>query len=148
MRLRCARGCGQWRGGPIIRAERMKMGFKEESEKLLSGELSIRERHPFVPTGESEEIGVGVMFWRWFANFTAVKTEDGLVLIDTGAHHNQGETVAMVRRWWPERINTAFYTHGHVDHAAGMAAFAAEAQQNRRARPRVVGHRAVAARFD
>jgi alkyl sulfatase BDS1-like metallo-beta-lactamase superfamily hydrolase len=126
----------------------MTMGFKEESEKLLSGELSVRERHPLTPTGESEEVSAGVMFWRWFANFTAIKTEDGLVLVDTGGHHNQAETVAMVRRWSPERINTAIYTHGHVDHAGGMTAFAAEAQQHRRARPRVVGHRAVAARFD
>jgi hypothetical protein len=45
-------GCGARRGKPIIRAERAKMGFKEESEKLLSGELSIRERHPLIPTGE------------------------------------------------------------------------------------------------
>ncbi len=111
------------------------MGFKEESEKLLSGELSIRERHPLIPTGESEEVAAGVMFWRWFANMTAVKTEDGLVLVDTGAHHNQAETVSMVRRWSPDRVNTAIYTHGHVDHAAGMTAFAAEAQQNRRCAP-------------
>ncbi|HLJ43366.1 MAG TPA: hypothetical protein VKT12_04040, partial [Candidatus Binataceae bacterium] len=74
------------------------MGFKEESDKLLSGELSIRERHPLIPTGESEEVAAGVMFWRWFANLTAIKTEDGLVLVDTGGHHNQAETVAMVRR--------------------------------------------------
>ncbi len=124
------------------------MGFKEQSEKLLSGELSIREHHPLLATGEGEELAGGVMFWRWFGNMAAVRTEDGLVLIDTGSHHNREATVAMVRRWSPDRINTAIYTHGHIDHAAGMTAFAAEAQQNRRARPRVVGHRAVAARFD
>jgi alkyl sulfatase BDS1-like metallo-beta-lactamase superfamily hydrolase len=143
-----ARGCGKCRTGPIIARGVRAMGFKEESEKLLSGELSIRERHPLMPTGESEEVAAGVMFWRWFANFTAVRTEEGLVLIDTGAHQNQAETVAMVRRWSHERVNTAIYTPGHVDHAAGMAAFVAEAQSARRSRPRVVGHRAVAARFD
>src|SRR5207249_1006300 len=37
--------------------------------------------------------------------------------------------------------------HGHVDHATGMAPFLSEAQDKRVARPRVVGHRAVAARF-
>jgi len=124
------------------------MSFKQESEKLLSGELSIREHHPLLSTGEAEEIAGGVMFWRWFANMAGIRTEDGLVLIDTGAHDNREETVAMVRRWSPDRINTAIYTHGHIDHVAGMTAFAAEAAQNRRARPRVVGHRAVAARFD
>jgi alkyl sulfatase BDS1-like metallo-beta-lactamase superfamily hydrolase len=45
-------------------------------------------------------------------------------------------------------VNTAIYTHGHVDHACGMPAIVADAQKNKVARPRVVGHRAVAARFD
>ena len=89
-----------------------------------------------------------MMFYRWFANFVAVKTEEGIVLVDTGAYFNQTETVAMVRRYGPERINTAIYTHGHVDHALGMAAFIAEGQRNKVARARVVGHRAMAARFD
>jgi alkyl sulfatase BDS1-like metallo-beta-lactamase superfamily hydrolase len=88
------------------------------------------------------------MFYRWFANVVAVKTEEGLVLVDTGAFFNQTETVAMVRKFAPDRINTAIYTHGHVDHAGGMPSFVAEAQRNRTARPRVVGHRATAARFD
>jgi alkyl sulfatase BDS1-like metallo-beta-lactamase superfamily hydrolase len=67
------------------------------------------------------------MFWRWFANMAAVRTEDGLVLIDTGSHFNQAETVPMVRRWSSDRVNTAIYTHGHVDHAGGMTGFAAVA---------------------
>src|SRR5260370_4746036 len=115
----CLSGCGARRGRPIIRAERAKMGFKEESEKLLSGELSIRERHPLIPTGESEEVAAGVMFLRWFANMTAIKTEDGLVLVDTGGDDNQAEPAAMVRRRAPDRGNTPDCTHGHPDHAAG-----------------------------
>ena len=69
------------------------MGFKEESEKLLSGELSVHERHPLTPTGESEEVAEGVMFCRWFANVSAIKTAEGLVLIDTGAYSNQRHTL-------------------------------------------------------
>lgn len=122
--------------------------IRERGEKLFSGELSPREHHPLQPTGETEEVADGVVFFRWLGNFTAVKTAEGLVLIDTGAYFNQRGTIEMVRRHWPDRVNTAIYTHGHVDHACGMPAFAAEAQQNRVARPRVVGHRAVAARFD
>ena len=60
------------------------MGFKEESEKLLSGEPSIREHHPFFPSGESEEVADGVVFFPWFANFSAIKTDEGLVMVDTG----------------------------------------------------------------
>jgi alkyl sulfatase BDS1-like metallo-beta-lactamase superfamily hydrolase len=54
----------------------------------------------------------------------------------------------MIRRFASDRIHTAIYTHGHVDHACGMTAFVAEAQRNRHARPRVIGQRATAARFD
>src|SRR5579863_1368890 len=122
--------------------------IKEQSEKFWNGGITVAQQHPLMPTGEYEEVAAGVMFYRSFANFVAVKTDDGIVLVDTGAHFNQAETVALVRRFGPERINTAIYTHGHVDHALGMAAFIAEGQKNRVARARVVGHRGVAARFD
>ncbi len=122
--------------------------IRDQAEKFWNGEITVATQHPLMPTGEFEEVAAGVMFYRWFANVVAVKAEEGLVLIDTGAHINQSETVSMVRRFAPDRINTAIYTHGHVDHACGMAAFVAEAQHNRSARPRVVGHRATAARFD
>jgi alkyl sulfatase BDS1-like metallo-beta-lactamase superfamily hydrolase len=122
--------------------------IRETADKLFNGELSIREHHPLGFTGESEEVADGVMFYQWFANVTAVKTAEGLVLVDTGAYFNQSKTLELIRRYSPDRINTAIYTHGHVDHACGMPAIVAEAQKNHLARPRVVGHRAVAERFD
>jgi alkyl sulfatase BDS1-like metallo-beta-lactamase superfamily hydrolase len=126
----------------------MMGAIKDASEKFWNGELNVLGQHPLTPTGEFEELAAGVMFYRWFANFVAVKSEEGLVLVDTGAHFNQTATIAMVRKFAPDRVHTAIYTHGHVDHACGMPAFVAEAQHNRTARPRVVGHRATAARFD
>jgi len=122
--------------------------IKDAAEKFWNGELNVLAQHPLMPTGEFEEIAAGVVFYRWFANFVVVKSEEGLVLVDTGAYFNQQQTVEMVRRFAPDRVNTAIYTHGHVDHACGMPALVAEAQHNRMARPRVVGHRAVGARFD
>lgn len=122
--------------------------IKDQAEKFWNGETSVLAQHPLTPTGEFEEVAAGVMFYRWFANFVAVKTEEGLVLIDTGAYFNQDATLEMVRKFAPDRVNTAIYTHGHVDHACGMSAFVAEAQHKHLARPRVVGHRATAARFD
>jgi alkyl sulfatase BDS1-like metallo-beta-lactamase superfamily hydrolase len=122
--------------------------IKEQAEKFWNGELSVVTNHPAIPTGDFEEVAAGIMFYRWLANFTAVRTEEGLVLVDTGIYYNQAQTVALVRRFAPDRINTAIYTHGHVDHACGMPAFVEEAQQRHVARPRVVGHRATAARFD
>jgi alkyl sulfatase BDS1-like metallo-beta-lactamase superfamily hydrolase len=122
--------------------------IRDQAERFWNGEITVTARHLMAPTGEFEEVAAGVVFYRWFANVVAIKTEEGLVLIDTGAHFNQGETVSMVRKFAPDRVHTAIYTHGHVDHACGMTAFVAEAQHNRHARPRVVGHRATAARFD
>jgi alkyl sulfatase BDS1-like metallo-beta-lactamase superfamily hydrolase len=122
--------------------------IREQAEKFWNGEISVVQQHPLAATGESEEVAADVFFFRWFANVTAIKTGEGLVLIDTGSHVNQDETVKLVRRHAPDRVNTAIYTHGHADHALGMNAFVAEAQRNKVARPRVAGHRAIAARFD
>jgi alkyl sulfatase BDS1-like metallo-beta-lactamase superfamily hydrolase len=121
---------------------------RDNSEKLLNGEITTREFHPLAPTGEAEEVADGVMFYRWFANVTAIKTREGLVMVDTGAYFNQRETLELVRKFSPDRINTAIYTHGHVDHACGTPALLDDARQHNFARPRVVGHRAVSARFD
>src|SRR5271165_1561083 len=104
--------------------------IRETADKLWSGALTVKEQHPLTPTGEMEEIADGVAFIRWFANVIVAKTAQGLVLIDTGAYFNQDQTVARVRRYSPDRINAAIYTHGHVDHVCGMPAFLAEAQKN------------------
>src|SRR6266404_734771 len=122
--------------------------IRDQSEKIFTGAITTRQFHPLMPTGEFEEVADGVMFYRWFANVTAAKTREGLVLIDTGGYFNQEATVKLIREFSPDRVNTAIYTHGHVDHACGMPAIVADAQKNKVARPRVVGHRAVAARFD
>jgi len=122
--------------------------IRDTAEKLFSGEYSTREHHPLTPTGEFEEVAPGVMFFRWLGNFTAVKTREGLVMIDTGNFASGEHTVGMVRKFSNDRINTAVYTHGHVDHACGTPAILAEAHQRNLARPRVVGQRGVAGRFD
>jgi alkyl sulfatase BDS1-like metallo-beta-lactamase superfamily hydrolase len=122
--------------------------IKDQAEKIFTGAITTRQFHPLLPTGEYEEIADGVMFYRWFANVTAVKTREGLVMVDTGGYFNQAATVELLRKFSPDRVNTAIYTHGHVDHACGTSAIVADAQKNKVARPRVVGHRGVAARFD
>jgi len=42
--------------------------------------------------------------------------------------------VKLIRQFSPDRVNTAIYTHGHVDHACGMPAIVADAQKNKVAR--------------
>ena len=109
--------------------------IRETADKLFAGELPIREHHPLSFTGESEEVADGVMFCRWFANVSAIKTAEGLVLVDTGAYFNQRKTLEAIRRYSRDRVNAAIYTHGHVDHACGMPAIVEEAGQEPRRAP-------------
>jgi alkyl sulfatase BDS1-like metallo-beta-lactamase superfamily hydrolase len=123
-------------------------GIRETAERLWRGELTTAQQHPFTATGELEEIAPKVAFCRWLANFVVCKTDEGLVLIDCGSYSNQDRTLPLVRTYSTARVHTIIYTHGHLDHAGGAPPIAAEAGRNRVARPRVVGHRAIAERFD
>ncbi|MGQ9573069.1 MAG: alkyl sulfatase dimerization domain-containing protein [Chloroflexota bacterium] len=117
------------------------------AEKMWRGEVTTDEHHPWTPVGGAEEIAERTIFYRHFANVTAFDTDGGLVLIDTGAYFNQRQTFEVIRSWSPARLDTAVYTHGHVDHVFGVPPFAEEARDRGWAQPRVVGHEAVAARF-
>lgn len=121
---------------------------RELAEKLWNGEITTYENHPFSAGGDTEEIADRTMFLRMFANVTAFETDDGLVLIDTGIFFNQAQTHQAVRRWSEQRLDTAVYTHGHVDHVFGVPPFVEEAKGKGWQAPRVVGHKAVAERFD
>ena len=99
-------------------------------------------------TGGVEEIADGVFFVHAFANVTVVRTEAGLVLVDTSNYAARAKTFAAVRGIDPGPIVAAIYTHGHADHACGMPPFLDEARSRGWAPPRIVGHRNVIARFD
>jgi glyoxylase-like metal-dependent hydrolase (beta-lactamase superfamily II) len=98
------------------------------------------------------------MFWNggpvevaertWFASLlsgvTAFETDDGLVLVDTGTTVFGPHLATEIREVTAAPVHTAIYTHGHVDHAYGLEAFLVPGQSA----PRVVGHRAMLARFE
>ena len=123
----------------------------ELADRLWTGEDSTDDplHHPFAPLDRIEEITAGVAFYKGFVNLTALRTEAGLVLIDTGsflpAQHQR--SFAGVRSFAPEPVHTAIYTHGHVDHAYGLPPFLREAESKGWERPRVIGHQAVAPRM-
>jgi alkyl sulfatase BDS1-like metallo-beta-lactamase superfamily hydrolase len=118
------------------------------AEQLWTGSVSTEERHPFAPLMVLEEIADRTAFVSSFANVTALDTSEGLILIDTGGWHLAPMVFGSIRSWSPRVINTAVYTHGHVDHVFGIERFDAEADEKKLPRPRVIAHEATPARFE
>ena len=116
----------------------------KRTDRLWSGEATTShpDFHPFSRLGILEELASGVAFFKAFVNVTGVKTDDGLVLVDTGSYHPVAHKRSFdaVRGWNPSRVHTAVYTHGHVDHAYGLPPFLEEAKTRGWARPKIVGH--------
>ncbi len=116
------------------------------AERFWRGEIPRRDL--WRPTGKHEELAPGLVFFHTWANVTALRTEAGLVLVDTGNFATRDRTFAAVRAVDSAPLAAAVYTHGHVDHACGLPPFLAEAREKRRPEPAIVAHRNVAARFD
>jgi len=83
-----------------------------------------------------------------FGNTSAVRTDAGLVLVDTGSRETASQTFAALRRWDDSPVHTVIYTHGHIDHCWGARLLDQEADAREIARPRIVAHRNVHNRFD
>ncbi|MGH7354122.1 MAG: alkyl sulfatase dimerization domain-containing protein [Candidatus Rokuibacteriota bacterium] len=118
----------------------------ELTERFWRGE--VRGAELVRATGAVEEIAPDLLFVHAFANVSAIRADGGLTLIDTGNYRARDKTFAAVRAWDGRPLAAAVYTHGHVDHACGLPPFLAEAAARGRPRPRIVGHRDIARRFD
>lgn len=94
------------------------------------------------------EVANGVAIVEAFSNIVAFDTGDGLTLFDVSHALFADRAREHLRNWSTERVNTAVYTHGHVDHVSGAQAFDAEAAVRGDGAIRYVGHRSVADRFD
>ncbi len=81
-------------------------------------------------------------------NVTAVRTAEGLVVIDSGSALTARKIYDVLRAWDPSPIHTVILTHGHVDHAMGVRLFDVEAKLRGEPAIRVIGQRNVPARFD
>jgi glyoxylase-like metal-dependent hydrolase (beta-lactamase superfamily II) len=112
------------------------------SDSILRGEEAITDHHPFRPSNTLEEVGDGVAFVESFANVSVIATDEGLCLVDTGSAFAAPAIHTAVRSWSSELATTAVYTHGHIDHVFGTAAFETEGPM------RVIGHDGVDPRFD
>jgi glyoxylase-like metal-dependent hydrolase (beta-lactamase superfamily II) len=119
----------------------------ELSRRLISGEVSLDEHHPVMPGGESTliDLGDGLAFVESFANVTALVDEGRLLLVDAGGVIHAEQVHGAVRSFTDAPLETAIYTHGHVDHVFSVPYFEAE---DRDPAPRVVAHERVVDRFD
>jgi alkyl sulfatase BDS1-like metallo-beta-lactamase superfamily hydrolase len=90
----------------------------------------------------------GCAFVPSFANVSAVATGDGLVLVDTGSQLFARAAIDELRRWSTDRVHTAVYSHGHIDHVFGVPLLEEEAETNGWPAPTVIAHEALPARFD
>ena len=79
---------------------------------------------------------------------SAIRTGDGLVLIDTANRATSETVLSVIRSWDDSPIHTVIYTHGHVDHTGGIIAIDREAEARGRVRPRIIAHRGVKRRME
>jgi alkyl sulfatase BDS1-like metallo-beta-lactamase superfamily hydrolase len=124
------------------------MSVLDLAERLWSGSTRIEDAHPFSMLGEAEEVADGVAFVPSFANVSALRTDDGLVLVDTGSAPHAEHGHRPLRAWDGGRLHTAVFSHGHIDHVFGVAPFEQEAADRGWPAPQVVAHDALPARFD
>ncbi|MGH9021460.1 MAG: MBL fold metallo-hydrolase, partial [Acidimicrobiales bacterium] len=121
----------------------------EIADRLWRGEIETSSFHPvggFV--GGLAEVGDGVAFVPSFANVSAFATGDGLFLVDTGSSFVAQAVHGSLRAWSSERLHTAVYSHGHIDHVFGVPVWEQESAENGWPAPVVVAHHALPARFD
>ena len=118
------------------------------ADRLYTGEAPIADYHPMRGAGELAEVQPGVAFVQAFANSAVFATPDGLVVVDTSGVFHAARVHESVRTWSPARLDTAIFTHGHIDHVFGVDLYEEEARTNGWPAPRVVAHELITARFD
>lgn len=120
-------------------------------ERLWSGAAQMEEWTEAVSagviTGVAENI-ITVHTTYFCGSVTAIRTGEGLVLIDTAKPDTAAQTLATIRSWDDSPIHTVIYTHGHIDHTSGIKVIDEEADARARPRPRIVAHRNVARRME
>ncbi len=117
-------------------------------DRLWRGEATVTEHHPVTQAGGLVEVNDRCAFISSFANVSVFPTEEGLVLVDTGSQFFATRIHEQIRAWTDHRLNTAVYSHGHIDHVFGVPVFEAESSARGWDRPRVIAHDALPTRFD
>jgi alkyl sulfatase BDS1-like metallo-beta-lactamase superfamily hydrolase len=77
-----------------------------------------------------------------------VITDEGLVVVDTGMPQEGRDRVRRIREHTQAPFHTIIYSHGHGDHTGGAFALIEDNEKRGYPRPRIIGHKNVAKRFD
>ncbi len=120
----------------------------ELAERAWNGDLGEVNIHPGRVLVGLEVLDEGAAFMSAFSNALILKTEEGLVFVDTSSFFHAQAMYDAVRAWTDAPVHTGIYTHGHVDHVFGLHHFHAEAVDQGRPAARIVAHEACPARFD
>ena len=113
------------------------------SGKFLTMAGASPEEAKFFWTGGPVEVAERTWFASALSGVTAFDTDEGIVLVDSGAVSFAPDLSKRIRSVTDKPIHTAIFTHGHVDHAYGLSHFLREGQKA----PTVIGHSAMLERF-
>ncbi len=88
------------------------------------------------------EVAPDVLLHAAFVNTYALRTPEGLLLVDPGLGPLAGSVHRAVRDFSAAPLHTAVYTHGHADHAFGLGPFLDAGEQ-----PQIVAQERCPERF-
>lgn len=120
-------------------------------ERLWNGTAAMEEWTQAVSHGAVTAVAENVITIHttyFCGSVTVIRTEAGLVLIDTAKPDTAARTLALIRGWDDSPIHTVIYTHGHIDHTSGITLIDQEADARGIPRPRIVAHRNLQRRLD
>ena len=118
------------------------------ADRLFTGAEVATHETLFSWNGELVEVAPDTAFVAAFSNVAAFDTADGLVLADTSSWFACQRVHESLGRWRDVRLDTAVFTHGHIDHCFGVELYEEQARSNGWRPPRVLAHEAIRARFD
>jgi glyoxylase-like metal-dependent hydrolase (beta-lactamase superfamily II) len=120
-------------------------------ERLWNGTAQLEDWTAAVSEGAITPVAENIITVHttyFCGSVTVIRTEAGLVFIDTAKPDTARQTLALVRRWDDRPVHTVIYTHGHIDHTSGITVTDAEADARGVPRPRIIAHRHVRRRMD
>ena len=115
-------------------------------ERLWNGTARMEEWTAAVSDGAITTVAENIITVHttyFCGSVTAIRTTEGLVLIDTAKPDTAKRTLELVRTWDDSPIHTVIYTHGHIDHTSGIKGIDEEADARGVPRPRIIAHRNV-----